>query len=142
MFSMYSRETNKYSLLKDGNFQLHLARANKNDLFIIPSNCYDFDEFLSTTMLDENRFLELELPVSAVNIRETFWEQNEDFIFNLLDKHQITQIVCDMTGAGQRILAKVEVCYNLNISSDPENPRPYIDKFLERDVDGINKSLS
>lgn len=141
MFSMYSRETNKYSLLKDGNFQLHLARANKNDIFIIPNNCYDFDEFLSTTMLDKRRFLELELPVSAVNIRETFWEQNEDFIFNLLDKHRITQIVCDMTGASQRILDKVEVCYNLNISYDPENPRPYIDKFLERDVEGINKSL-
>ncbi len=147
IFSMRSYETNQYAIMKDGNFQLSLARALASDFFkitlAIPENCSDedvFDKFLYDALRGHNdrniSTLKLKYGMNAVETREQFWSLNEQF-FNSEAIQQYDVIITDITGYN----GSLPFINNFNITKLPELNRPYIDKFFEQDLESMRKAL-
>lgn len=135
IFSMRSYETGKYAALKDGNFQLTMARVLASDFdshFVaIPEEVSDFDELLARFKNHPTiYFTKMNYGKNAVETRDTFWKKNETM--------PITDIIIsDVTGyPGDK-----PVIYNFNITKLPELDRPYIDKYFEQDLKSIEQSL-
>lgn len=138
--SMRSYETGKYSILKDGNFQLTMARVLASDftrLYIaIPTDSADFKELQEKFKDQENvYFVEMKYGANAVATRDMFWVANAEFLKDL--ETNVDLVISDITGYP----GKLPVVYNFNITKLPELDRPYIDKFFEQDLKSIEQSL-
>ena len=126
---MRSYDTGLYSILKDGNFKLHISRMDyENDIIVIPSNASDIDEFLALG-LTKNHIL-VEYPKNAYESRKIFWDKYEHFI----DSHNM-EVLTDITGYN----GMMPFSNNFNITKDPNTPRWYIDEFIESDLDSIRR---
>lgn len=149
IFSMRSYETGKYSILKDGNFQLTMARALASDFdhitMVLPDDASDYQTFLyQIRNLTKGRFtaLKLKYGANAVETREQFWDLNRKELTSRIDKHQqFDLIISDITGYNIEPFHPVPIIYNFNITKLPELNRPYIDKFFEADLKSIEQSL-
>lgn len=135
IFSMRSYETGLYSVLKDGNFQLQLSRANVGDVICVPFRSSDLEELQS--FFPNHTFVHARYGKNALETRESFWKSNTSVIDAIFEKMNCDMIVTDITGYN----GKYPVIFNFNITLDPENPREYIDKFIESDVDSVNRSI-
>lgn len=149
IFSMRSYDTGKYAILKDGNFQLTMARiiASQYDhiTVAVPDDASDFE---SAKYLYRNAkpgklsTLKLKYGKNAVETREQFWDLNRKVLTDAIDKHQqFDRIITDITGYDIKSFHPVDVVYNFNITKLPELDRPYIDKFWEEDIQSIRDSL-
>ncbi|QQV88903.1 hypothetical protein [Providencia phage PSTRCR_121] len=137
IYSMRSYKTGKYSLLKDGNLQLHLNRHQDGDIIGVPlkENCEDLD--LLKQYFPHITFQELFYSKNAYKTRSEFWSQNSWGVDQLMDFYGCDALVTDVTGyKGPRPFFN-----NFNITMDPEVERPYIDEFIYTDVDSVNRSV-
>lgn len=128
IFSMRSYETGLYSVLKDGNFQLHLSRAKAGDVITIPTAIADYDELKS--LFPELVYIQVPYMKNAYETRKSFWKCNREKISKIITFLDCDLVVTDITG----YFGKVPIIFNFNITADPDNPRPYIDEFLQADV--------
>lgn len=135
IFSMRSYATNEYAVLKDGNFQLHLNRAQPGDIIAYPRNATDIDE--CEKLFPEFHFVPLWYKNNAYETRKHFWEENQWVVDSLMDYYDCTILVTDITG----YTGSYDVWFNFNITKDPEVPRYYIDEFIDIDVQSVNRSL-
>lgn len=137
MYSMRSYKTGKYSLLKDGNLQLHLNRHQKGDVIVIPHSlqCEDSEELQE--YFPDIIFEELCYQENAYKSRKTFWEYNTFMVDSLANFYNCDAIVSDITG----YKGTFPVFFNFNITKDPKHPREYIDEFIQEDVDSVNRSI-
>ncbi|ADG59988.1 hypothetical protein Acj9p088 [Acinetobacter phage Acj9] len=135
IFSMRSYETGLYSVLKDGNFQLQLARSMPGDLICVPYDSSDTKEL--GDLFPNHSFVQLQYPKNALETRETFWSMNQVIVDDICESFNCDMIVTDITGYAGRH----KVIFNFNITKDPENPRAYIDKFIDIDVESVNRSF-
>lgn len=129
---MRSYETGLYDVSKDGNFQLHISRANPGDAVAFPKNSIGIDQFTDLGLT----FLPMEYGINAYDTRSNFWKNphNIEIISSL---PEVDEVILDVSGAPS---LWTDISYNFNITSHPLIKRPYIDEFLKRDVDSINKS--
>lgn len=137
IFSMRSYKTGKYSILKDGNFQLTMSRVLASDfdtiMVTVPNDASDFQETLERFKANKNvYFVKAKYGENAAQTRTTFWEQNEHFETMFVDV-----LITDITGYP----GKIPVIYNFNITKLPELNRPYIDEVFDKDLDSIQQSL-
>lgn len=130
IYSMRSYETGQYSILKDGNFKLHINRMDwDNDYLVVPNNCSDLEEFKSLNIINEDRIIEAQYGKNAYETRGTFWQNNN------FDEYNAT-IVTDLP----RYKGKNKFINNFNITKDPNNPRWFIDEFIEDDIEAVNNA--
>lgn len=137
---MRSYDTGKYSILKDGNFQLAMARVLASDfdeVFVaLPDDAADYDETLAKFAAFEHVYFSgMKYGVNAVATRDMFWVANHELVSNFEASADL--IVTDISGYP----GKIPVVYNLNITKLPELDRPYIDRFFEQDLKSIENSL-
>jgi hypothetical protein len=144
MFSMRSHVDGKYSILKDGNFQLTMSRVMASDISIItvsvPRESSDYRDLLNRYSGWASKdsglsFTKMDYGFNAVDTRLTFWEVNAKFMKAAENEYDV--LITDITGYE----GPLPVIYNFNITKLPELNRPYIDKFFEQDLDSISKSL-
>lgn len=149
-FSMRSYKTGRYSVLKDGNFQLNLSRIMASGYQQIVIGLPDFiDEELS----DVISFLKSVLPTSitwkvvqftfGTNIAETrkvFWSENADKISNVISLDNIKLMITDITGV-HPCFKDIDVIYNFNVTKIPQLPRPILDEVFDTDIASIQRSL-
>ena len=135
-FSMRSYETGEYAVLKDGNFQLHLNRASAGDIIAVPRNTSDIEECRS--LFPEFEFVPLWYKENAYESRKHFWEENQFVVDSLVDYYDCAYLVTDITG----YTGAHEVFFIFNVTKDPENPRYYIDEFIDIDVKSVNRSVA
>lgn len=130
IYSMRSYETGLYSILKDGNFKLHINRIENNDILVIPSNSSDKEEFLSLGL--HSNIIEVEYFSNAEENRKKFWSKYQQYFdsFNL-------SILTDITG----YTGNQDLYNNFNITYNPKIIRPYIDKFFDVDTLSVLKSI-
>ncbi|ADG36044.1 conserved hypothetical phage protein [Acinetobacter phage Acj61] len=131
IFSMRSYETGLYSVLKDGNFQLHLSRARAGDVITIPTAIADYDELKE--LFPEFVYIQVPYMTNAFETRRSFWNCNRDKIAKIITFLDCDIVVTDITG----YFGKIPIIFNFNITADPENPRAYIDGFLQTDVASV-----
>ncbi len=132
IYSMRSYKTNQYSILKDGNFKLHINRMNwDEDILIIPKNTSDLDEFLDLGILPRDQIKTANYGINAYETRKIFWKENQTY----LDAWGLP-IVTDITG----YTGSNELINNFNITKDPDVSRFYIDEFIETDVNSIKRA--
>jgi hypothetical protein len=136
IFSMRSYETGEYAVLKDGNFQLHLNRASAGDIIAVPRNASDIEE--CKELFPEFEFVPLWYKENAYETRKHFWEENQFIVDSLVDYYDCSYLVTDITG----YQGNHDVFFVFNITKDPENPRYYIDEFIDIDVESVNKSVA
>lgn len=134
IFSMRSYKTGLYSVLKDGNFQLHLSRAKPGDIICIPFNTSDSEDLLN--LFPELFFVQIQYFKNALETREHFWSINTEVINEIFENNNIDVIVTDITG-----YKGYPVIFNFNITKDSNIKRDYIDKFFDLDVKSVNNSL-
>lgn len=139
IFSMRSHETGQYSILKDGNFQLTMARVLASDfdrVFVaIPENTSDFNALLERFKgLERVYFVEMKYGANAVATRDLFWISNTELLGSL--ERYAELMISDITGYP----GSLPVVYNFNITKLPELDRPYVDRFFETDLKSIEKS--
>lgn len=134
IFSMRSYATNEYAVLKDGNFQLHLNRANPGDYLTYPRNASDIEECIK--LFPEFHFVPLRYEENAYETRKHFWYENEFVVDSLISYYGCTHLVTDITGYD----GAYDVWFNFNVTKDPNVPRYYIDEFIEEDVASVNRS--
>lgn len=132
IYSMRSYETGKYSILKDGNFKLHINRMDWNkDYLVVPHNISDLDEFLDLDIIPSSQLIFGEYGENAYDTRKNFWHSN-DINFEALG----FDVVTDITGFPY----DNNFINNFNITKDPNNPRWYIDEFIDKDIDSIQRA--
>lgn len=131
IFSMRSYETGLYSVLKDGNFQVHLHRSKPGDVIVIPEAIADFEQLKE--LFPEFEYVKVPYMINAYETRKSFWKQNKLTVDNLLSEYSIDLIVTDITG----YFGQTNIVFNFNITSDPDVKRPYIDEFLQTDVASV-----
>lgn len=125
---MRSYVTGEYSILKDGNWKLHINRMDwDKDVLVVPDRCSDLHEFLNLNILSANQIIYAKYGENAYETRKKFWRWNLG-----LDKLGL-DIVTDMP----RYYGEQKFYNNFNITKDPNNPRWYIDEFIEDDVSGV-----
>ena len=148
IFSMRSYDTGKYAILKDGNFQLTLARVLASDFdeltIAIPEDNSDIEEFKNQTrdvMAGKNvQFVNLKYGENAVETRHNFWKLNEGFFYSeFILKFDL--LITDITGYSGTMSYDIPFINNFNITKLPELNRPYIDQFFETDLKNIEASL-
>lgn len=146
IFSMRSYEDGKYSLLKDGNFQLTLARIEASDIdwidLVIPSEdqISDFDEFYESKIKFNEKIcflVNLKYGLNAVETRKNFWEDNGEFLREAIEGYDV--IITDITG--YPFVDIKPFINNFNITKLPELDRPYIDDFFPSDLNSIAEAL-
>jgi hypothetical protein len=158
IFSMRSYETGKYAILKDGNFQLTLARILASDFdeitiaLPLKEDISDFVEFYDhqdryftlNKIVSGHRpqinFVHLQYGANAVETRRTFWKNNRDFFYSeaILD---FDLLITDITGYPGTMSFDIPFINNFNITKLPELDRPYIDEFFDEDLRSIEASL-
>lgn len=158
IFSMRSYESGKYAIMKDGNFQLTLARILASDFdeitlaLPLKEDISDFDEFYDrqdryltlNKVVSSNRpkinFVHLKYGANAVETRKHFWKDNRDFFYSeaVLD---FDLLVTDITGYPGTMSFDLPYINNFNITKLPELDRPYIDQFFDEDLRSIKESL-
>lgn len=142
IFSMRSYETGKYAILKDGNFQLTMARVLASDfdrIFVaVPDDASDYEDLL-TRFKDFQKvyFWKMKYGKNAVETREQFWKLNAAFLKVFPEEYDVQLVISDITGYP----GNMPVIYNFNITKLPELDRPYIDRFFEQDLKSIEQSL-
>jgi len=140
IYSMRSYATGKYAILKDGNFQLTMARvlaSNFNQIFVtVPDDASDFAETLKRFESFKNVFfIKARYGANAVESRQLFWIENDKLIQSF--EQAVDVVISDITDyAGPK-----SVIFNFNITKLPELDRPYIDRFFDRDLKSIERSL-
>lgn len=156
---MRSYETGKYAIMKDGNFQLTMARIIASDFdeitIVLPlkEDISDFDVFkqhqyqyfkLNAIAAERDApmvdFVHLKYGANAVETRKTFWDANRDFFYGegVLD---YDLVITDITGYPGAMSFDLPFINNFNITKLPELNRPYIDEFFEQDLKSIEASL-
>lgn len=137
IYSMRSYKTGKYSLLKDGNLQLHLNRYQDGDIICVPlkETCEDLEELKQ--FFPYIHFQEIYYYENAYSTRKNFWAKNLWGVEQLMDFYGTTHIVTDITGYS----GKFPFFNNFNITMDPKIERPYIDEFIYTDVESVNNSV-
>ncbi|ADI96314.1 conserved hypothetical phage protein [Acinetobacter phage Ac42] len=136
IFSMRSYETGLYSVLKDGNFQLHLHRASEDDVICVPFDIADQAELIS--LFPNHVFIQIKYGKNAEETRQNFWKWNSGVIEATMEDYNLTTMVTDITGV---VTDYVPFIYNCNICKDPELDRPYIDKYFETDVQTCHNAI-
>lgn len=136
IYSMRDHESGLYSLLKDGNLQLHLSRMSKDDYLAVPTNTSDYFNFLSLGLVDASKIVRLVYGSNAYDTRKNFWKYNALNVNYMCEAYNLG-LVTDITGFKGEVKT---LSYNFNITSYPELDRPYIDEFLEIDVKSVNSS--
>ena len=132
MYSMRSYETGKYSILKDGNFKLHINRMDwDKDYIVVPDKISDLDEFLELGIIPVNQLIFGNYGENAYDTRKNFWKNN-DINFEAIG----FDVVTDITGYPY----KTNFVNNFNITKDPNTPRWYIDEFIDKDIDSIQRA--
>lgn len=140
IYSMRSYETGEYSILKDGNFQLTMARILASDFdrvyVAVPTEASDFEEVLEKYGKGERVFfVQMKYGANAVATRDFFWVANADHMKSLEVNADL--LITDITG----YKGPLRVVFNFNITKLPELDRPYIDRFFESDLDSIERSV-
>lgn len=137
IYSMRSHETGKYSLLKDGNLQLHLNRHTDGDIIVVPpqDKCEDLSELRK--YFPEIQFISVNYSENAYKTRKDFWAYSTFVIDGLIEYYGCDALVTDITGYS----GNNKVYFNFNITKDPEVERSYIDEFIYTDVESVNKSV-
>lgn len=143
IFSMRSYETGQYSILKDGNFQLTLARAFASDFTSItigiPNDASDAEELLKKYEYEiaggKIAFVPFTYGENAVETRRAFWNANHTVLGVAATEFDL--LITDITG----YTGDLPMICNFNITKLPELERPYIDAFFETDLDSIERSL-
>ncbi len=136
IYSMRSYDTGKYSILKDGNFKLHINRMDwDNDFLVVPDNCSDLEEFKSLNIISKDRIIEAKYGINAYETRGTFWENNTKQLDQIATHFNFT-IVTDLPLYN----GKNKFINNFNITKDPNNPRWYIDQFINDDIIAVNNA--
>jgi hypothetical protein len=143
IFSMRSYADGKYAILKDGNFQLTMARVLasnfKSITITVPTESSDFDDLVERYKgLEAVQFIQVPYGANAVETREQFWRMNYAWICAQYEiEGNWDVLITDITGYG----GAKPVVYNFNITKLPELNRPYIDRFFETDLKSIEQSL-
>ena len=127
---MRSYETNVYDVSKDGNFQVHLHRMERDDWIVIPENSIGIEVFTALGLIRPDRIVQAKYGLNAYENRKSFWDLNP----GLDIPSDVTHIVTNMTGCPYDL----KITYYLEITSHPLISRPYVDEFLARDVASIN----
>ena len=140
IFSMRSYKTGKYSILKDGNFQLMMSRLLASDFEMItvsvPNDASDFQEVLARFKSYNNIFfVQAQYGENAAQTRSMFWDKNVHTFPSDVDL-----VITDITGCSI-FPEPVPIIYNFNITKLPELDRPYIDCVFDLDLESISKSL-
>lgn len=143
IFSMRSYATGKYSILKDGNFQLTMSRALASNFekitITVPENSSDFNEAIERFKDKSNiELVQAAYGLNAVDTRDNFWSSNYHWIragFELDSAWDL--LISDITGYP----GSDPVIYNFNITKLPELDRPYVDRFFETDLKSIEQSV-
>ena len=131
IYSMRSYETGEYSILKDGNFKLHINRMDwDNDYLVVPNKISDLDEFLDLDIISERQLMFADYGENAYDTRKNFWKNNKWPSMLAFD------VVTDITGFPY----KNNFVNNFNITKDPEVSRWYIDEFIYSDINSIRKA--
>lgn len=148
IFSMRSYDTGKYSILKDGNFQLTLSRILASDFdevtVTVPVDSSDFVEFVQRVgAIAGDRAIHvkpMQYGENAVDTRHTFWKLNEAFFYSerVLD---FDLLITDITGYTGTMSFDIPFINNFNITKLPELDRPYIDQFFETDLKNMEAAL-
>lgn len=134
IYSMRSYVDNKYAVLKDGNLQLHLNRANEGDIIAVPVESSDLEEL--EELFPEFKFVPLHYRINAYETRKYFWTENQFVVDSLVDYFDCDELITDITG----YRGEHSVLFNFNITMDPNVVRSYIDEFIEIDVESVNFS--
>jgi hypothetical protein len=140
---MRSYETGEYAILKDGNFQLTMARVLasnfKSITITVPEESSDFDALVQRFKDRTNiKFIQVPYGANAVETREQFWRMNYAWICAQYEiEGNWDVLITDITGYG----GAKPVVYNFNITKLPELNRPYIDRFFDLDLESIEQSL-
>lgn len=144
---MRSYDTGTYSILKDGNFQLTMARIIASDfdelIVTLPLRCEDYQQFINQNwswIKEKNiRFRFLKYGENAVETRKNFWNDNQDYFYSELFR-EFDLLITDITGYD---LYRFGVPYinNFNITKLPELNRPYIDQFFDLDIKSMELAL-
>ncbi|UNI74757.1 hypothetical protein ABNavy97_073 [Acinetobacter phage AB-Navy97] len=135
IFSMRSYATREYAVLKDGNFQLHLHRAQKGDLIAVPFNISDKSEL--EFLFPDFNFVQFHYGTNAEETRQWFWYWNESNVDEIMRINNIDVLITDVTGYN----GVHEFIFNANISKVPGLDRPYIDKWWESDLETARQSI-
>lgn len=109
-FSMRSYETGKYAILKDGNFQLHLHRAQKDDYIVVPFNSSDSAELVE--LFPDYNFIQFPYGYNVENTRDYFWSWNQANIDSVMEMHNLEVLVTDIAG----YCGSHPYIYNLNVT--------------------------
>lgn len=148
IYSMRSYETGLYDVSKDGNFQLHLSRMQSDDLILVPYNSIGIETFIETGYLKKEQVVIMNCYGSNA------YETRKLFVSNILlgaavefrtlqhlklncIRGNLDAIVTDITG----FHGAKDVFFNFNITKDPNNPKYYIDEFIESDLKSIERSI-
>ena len=102
-----------------------------NDYLVVPNKISDLDEFLDLDIISERQLIFGNYGKNAYETRKNFWHNN-DINFEALGFDVIT----DITGFPY----ENKFINNFNITKDPNNPRWYIDEFINQDVASILKA--
>lgn len=135
IYSMRSYETGEYAVLKDGNFQLHLNRAIPGDIICYPKNSSDIEH--CKELFPEFEFVPLVYNDNAYETRKHFWEENQTVVDSLIEYYDCAFLITDITGYS----GSNGVLFNFNITKDDNVERYYIDEFIEKDVESVNRSV-
>jgi hypothetical protein len=133
IYSMRSHQTNMYSILKDGNFKLHICRMDREkDFLVIPDNCADYQEFINLQLIKEENIIKAKYSENAYLTRKEFWKNNKFDSSNFRE----FELVTDITGYN----GDLKFYNNFNITKDPNIERNYIDEFINIDIESILKA--
>jgi len=140
LYSCRSKHDGTFSLLKDGNFQLHAARMSGQDVIVLPRNCSDISDVIRMGILTIEQMRFLEYSVSPLEIRKNFFDINSKSLLNIATSASITHVISDMSCIPVDIVANVS--YNFNVSKVDSIDRPFVDSFFEQDCSVIKQSDS
>ncbi|QQO96277.1 hypothetical protein CPT_Minot_074 [Acinetobacter phage Minot] len=135
IFSMRSYSTRKYSVLKDGNFQLHLHRAQPGDLIAVPFDISDMGDL--TYLFPDFKFVQFHYGFNADETRHWFWTWNQENVDEIMKVYNLDTLITDITGYN----GTHEFIFNANISKVSGLTRLYIDKWWEKDLESAQSAI-
>ncbi|AZU98574.1 hypothetical protein [Acinetobacter phage AbTZA1] len=135
IFSMRSYETRKYAVLKDGNFQLHLHRAQPGDLIAVPFNISDMGDL--TYLFPDFKFVQFQYGFNADETRQWFWDWNQSNVDEIMRVYNLDTLITDISGYN----GVHNFIFNANISKVSSMPRLYIDKYWDKDLETAKSAI-
>lgn len=142
MVSMRSYKTGAYTLLKDGNLQLMMARITHapiaaGSFLALPHDAEDTEEFIRHFKLAELgiQVMLFNYGKNAADTRKNFWMLNEFAVLKL--EELVDVVVVDQIHSYP---GKKPVIYNFNITKLPELDRPYVDCFFEQELKSMQSA--